>query len=158
MPAAMGTAGLLLGFLLAVAVIAVRLGADWGYLGGVIGRNPVICWGIAVTMMLGGAALIKQASRHEPAWEPTRPGRRFQDVVLYTRENCSLCDEGVRTLEPYRRYLPPIRSIDIEQDPVLRDKHGSCIPVLEFDGRVRFRGHVSETLLRRLIEGTPPLA
>jgi len=156
-PAAIGTAGLFLGFLLALVVLTVRLDADWGRLGSVIARNPVISWGIAVGLMLGGAALIKQASHQHPAWEPSVPGRRFREAVLYTRDNCPLCDEAALTLEPYRLYLPPVRSIDIDRDPALRDRYGNCVPVLELDGRVRFRGHVSEPLLRRLIEGTPPV-
>ncbi|MGD9856655.1 MAG: glutaredoxin family protein [Planctomycetaceae bacterium] len=154
--AALGTVGLLLGFLLAGVVLTVRLDADWGRIGSVIARNPVLCWGISVAFMLGGALLVKQASPVEPPWSPVLPGRRFRKAVLYTRRECPLCDEAVHTLEAFRQFLPTITRIDIDGDPAHRDRFKNCIPVLELDGRVRFRGHMSELLLRRLIEGTPP--
>ena len=37
----------------------------------------------------------------------------------------------------------------------VNEKYGTTIPVVEFDGEVRFQGKVDERLLRRLIEGTP---
>ena len=78
--------------------------------------------------------------------------------MLYTRSECPLCDEAVRTLRPYGPYLPDIAIRDIDKDSSLKEKYDTCVPVLEIDGRVRFRGHVNETLLRRLIEGSPPVA
>ncbi len=156
-PAAVGTVILLLGFLLAAVVLTVRLNADWGHLGSVIARNPVLCWGMSIALMLGGVALIKQASHDATDWAPAVPGPRFERAVLYTRSDCPLCDEAVRTLKPYRSYLPEIAIADVDNDSSLKEKFGTCVPVLEFDGRVRFRGHVNETLLRRLIEGSPPV-
>ncbi len=156
-PAAVGTIFLLLGFLLAAVVLTVRLNADWGHLGSVIARNPVLCWGMSLGAMLGGIALIKQASQAETDWAPAVPGPRFRQAVLYTRSECPLCDEAVRTLKPYRPYLPAIVMVNIDGDSSLQEKFATCVPVLELDGRVRFRGHISETLLRRLIEGSPPV-
>ncbi len=155
-PAAVGTACLLLGFLLAAVVLTVRLNADWGHLGSVIARNPVLCWGMSIGLMLGGIALIKQASHDEMDWAPALRGPRFRQAVLYIRSECPLCDEAVRTLKPYRPYLPRIAKVDVDNDSELKERFGTCVPVLELDGRVRFRGHVNETLLRRLIEGSPP--
>ncbi len=59
-------------------------------------------------------------------------------------------------LQLYSTLLPPIREIDIDTDPELRKRFDTEVPVVEFDGMVRFKGHVSVLLLRRLIEGTPP--
>ena len=47
-----------------------------------------------------------------------------------------------------------IEEIDIAGAPELEEQFGTSIPVVEIDGIVRFRGRVSELLLRRLIEGT----
>jgi hypothetical protein len=41
--------------------------------------------------------------------------------------------------------------IDIDADPELRQRFDTCIPVVEIDGKIRFRGHVNRMLLRRII-------
>jgi len=97
-------------------------------------------------------------SRHgkRPERFPKRPGRRFEQLVLYTRAGCHLCEEAKETLESYRESLPALIEVDIDADPALRDRFSTCVPVVEIDGRIRFRGRVNEVLLRRLIEATPP--
>lgn len=94
--------------------------------------------------------------RRGPSWRPTRPGRRFRSLVVYSRESCHLCDEAVELLQSYSAWLPPIQEVDIDADPNLQQRFNAEVPVVEFDGKIRFKGHVSESLLRRLIEGTPP--
>lgn len=89
-------------------------------------------------------------------WRPSQPGLRFMEVLVYTREDCHLCEEALATLAEYQRWLPRTREIDIDADPALVEKYGTCVPVVVCDGKVRFRGRVSPTLLQRLIEGTPP--
>jgi glutaredoxin len=83
-------------------------------------------------------------------------GLRFSRLVLYTRPGCHLCDEAQATLNKYSAFLPPIVAVDIDGDPELVARYSTCVPVVEFDGKVRFRGRVNEVLLRRLIAGTPP--
>jgi glutaredoxin len=83
-------------------------------------------------------------------------GRRFSQLVLYTRTGCHLCDEARATLNKYGVYLPPIVEVDIDHDPALIGRFSTCVPVVELDGKVRFRGRVNEVLLRRLIAATPP--
>ncbi|MCA9076333.1 MAG: glutaredoxin family protein [Planctomycetaceae bacterium] len=151
-----GTLSLLLGFFLALIVLTVRLNANWGILSRVVARNPIMCWGIAVALMAAGAVLLKQHSSTGGGWRPRIPGQRFRDAVLYTRSECPLCDEAVRTLSTYDEVLPAIQKVDVDSDPDFKTEFGNCVPVLALDGRVRFRGHISEPLLRRLIEGTPP--
>jgi glutaredoxin len=72
------------------------------------------------------------------------------DVVLYTRNGCHLCDDALALLE--RNGLTP-REVDIDADPELRAAYNECVPVVEINGRVRFRGRVDERLLRRLLDG-----
>jgi glutaredoxin-like protein DUF836 len=81
--------------------------------------------------------------------------RRVQSVVMYSRPGCCLCDEAWEVLEKYRESLPPTVVVEIDSDPALLERFSTCIPVVEIDGKVRFRGRVNEVLLRRLIEGTP---
>jgi glutaredoxin len=69
-------------------------------------------------------------------------------VVLYTRAGCHLCDEALDVL--LRHNIEP-RCVDIDADPELRERFGLCVPVVEIDGQIRFRGRVHPVLLRRLI-------
>lgn len=94
--------------------------------------------------------------RRGPSWRPTRPGRRFHSLVVYSRDGCHLCDETIELLQCYSACLPPIQEVDIDADPELRKRFDIEVPVVECDGKIRFKGSVSELLLRRLIEGTPP--
>jgi glutaredoxin len=69
-------------------------------------------------------------------------------TLLYTRQGCCLCDDAQALL--VRHGLQP-RLIDIDQDPALREKFTDCVPVVEIDGTIRFRGRINEVLLRRLL-------
>ena len=71
-----------------------------------------------------------------------------RNAVLYTRKSCQLCDEAKEILEMYGF---SIHEIDIDKQPELREKYDTCVPVVEIDGKVRFRGTINEVLLVRLI-------
>jgi glutaredoxin len=69
-------------------------------------------------------------------------------VVLYTRQGCHLC-ETARELLIEHGLMPEV--VDIDLDPALRARFNECVPVVEIDGKIRFRGHVDPLLLRRLL-------
>jgi hypothetical protein len=92
---------------------------------------------------------------HDQA-DGSAPARGIQSVVMYSRPGCCLCDEAWDVLEKYRDHLPPTVVVEIDSDPALLERFSTCIPVVEIEGKVRFRGRVNEVLLRRLIAGTPP--
>jgi glutaredoxin len=69
-------------------------------------------------------------------------------VVLYTRSGCHLCDQARSVLENHQ--LTPL-CVDIDADPKLVERFDSCVPVVEIDGRIRFRGGIHPVLLRRLL-------
>lgn len=94
--------------------------------------------------------------RRGTSWQPTRPGSRFRSLIVYSRNGCHLCDESIELLQQFSNCLPPIQEIDINSIPDLQKRFDTDVPVVEFDGKIRFKGRVSELLLRRLIEGTPP--
>jgi glutaredoxin len=71
------------------------------------------------------------------------------DVVLYTRQGCHLCDEALALLK--RHGLNP-SLVDIDADSDLQAQFDHCVPVVTIDGKVRFRGLVNETLLKRMLE------
>ncbi len=90
-------------------------------------------------------------------WSPTRPGRRFERLVLLTRPGCHLCEDAQELLAEYADFLPPLEELDIDLHPPLKAAYWDQIPVVQIDGVDRFRGRVDEHLLRRLIEGSPPV-
>lgn len=108
--------------------------------------------------LVAAGALLTRRREIGDDWRPTHPGRRFQSVVVYTRDDCPLCDEAKSTLMNYTEFIPPPVEVDVSADPDLVDRFGDKIPVVEIDGEVRFKGRVSEVLLRRQIEATPPNA
>lgn len=70
------------------------------------------------------------------------------NVVLYTRAGCHLCDEAAQTL---RDHGLTAERVDVDAHPALRERYNECVPVVEIDGKVRFRGRIDAVLLRRLI-------
>jgi glutaredoxin len=70
------------------------------------------------------------------------------NVVLYTRDGCHLCEEAQEVLSEFG-ISPTI--VDIDADPNLRERFDECVPVVEIDGQIRFRGRVEPTLLRRIV-------
>ena len=69
-------------------------------------------------------------------------------AILYSRKSCQLCEEAKETLEMYGF---SIDEVDIDEQPKLFEKYDTCVPVVEIDGKVRFRGTINEVLLVRLL-------
>lgn len=70
-------------------------------------------------------------------------------VVLYSRSGCHLCDVAEELL--HAQGIQPV-VIDVDADPKLVERFTTCVPVVEIDGKIRFRGRVDAVLLRRIIE------
>ena len=70
------------------------------------------------------------------------------EVILYTRQNCCLCDDAKQVLESYG--LEP-SLVDIDEHPDKLAMYNECVPVVEINGKVHFRGKVNEVLLRRIL-------
>lgn len=67
---------------------------------------------------------------------------------LYTRPGCHLCEDAEQILI---QHGITAELVNIDNFPELTEKYGCCIPVVEIDGKVRFRGRVNTMLLRRLL-------
>ena len=149
-----GTVLLLVGTLtlLVIAIPGLRYSVPWpGF------HSALPIWILfALAAAAGGLRLLWRADYGGTDWNPEQPGQRFTTAVLYTRNNCPLCDEAHELLEAYARFLPPLTVVDISNDPELTRLFGTSIPVVEFDGEIHFRGVVSQVLLRRLIRMTEP--
>jgi glutaredoxin len=73
-------------------------------------------------------------------------------VTVYTRAQCCCCHKALDLLREYQgRHGFAIEEVDVDSDPALVEAHGLSVPVVEFDGKVRFRGVVNRVLLDRLI-------
>jgi predicted thioredoxin/glutaredoxin len=70
------------------------------------------------------------------------------NVILYTRKGCHLCDDALHLLESHG--LQPSLQ-DIDADAGLLERFNECVPVVEIDGKIRFRGMVEPVLLRRML-------
>lgn len=77
------------------------------------------------------------------------------DVTLYTRTGCHLCDQAYQVL--LQHGLQPTE-IDIDGDESLLEKFNTCVPVVEIDGKIRFRGRIEPLLLKRLLQTQKGLA
>lgn len=73
-------------------------------------------------------------------------------LVLYTKANCSLCDEAKGVLLHVRREIPfHLEERDIEKDPSAWEAYHLMIPVVELDGEVIFYGKVSAHRLKEIL-------
>ena len=70
------------------------------------------------------------------------------NVKLYTRAGCHLCDDALELLQ--RHGVEPT-CVDIDGDAELLRQFNECVPVVEIDGVVRFRGKIEPRLLVRLL-------
>ena len=83
-------------------------------------------------------------------WKKHRSARI---IVMYTRPGCHLCEEAWEMLRGYQpRYGFQLEAKDVDTDRSLAALHGNWVPVVTVDGKVRFRGRINETLLKRLLE------
>lgn len=69
-------------------------------------------------------------------------------TVLYTRARCCLCDVAEQLLRAHG--LSPTL-VDVDSDESLRNKFDTTVPVVEINGRIRFRGRIHPLLLRRIL-------
>ena len=76
----------------------------------------------------------------------------MREVVLYTRDGCSLCAAAKAVILGLRRSVDfSFREVDIGSSGELYDEHRHDIPVIEIDGRRAFRHRVDGDRLRDLL-------
>jgi glutaredoxin len=80
--------------------------------------------------------------------DSTAPDRPRSHVVFYTRQGCHLCDDALALL--HQQGIDP-KLVDIDTDATLRERFNECVPVIEIDGKIRFRGRVNPLLLQRML-------
>ncbi|WP_062354350.1 glutaredoxin family protein [Bacillus kwashiorkori] len=77
-----------------------------------------------------------------------------QEIILYMRKNCHLCDDAKNILlELANDFAFKITEIDIDCEDLLVEKYGLIIPVIMLNGEVIQYGQiVKERLSKRLQE------
>jgi glutaredoxin len=71
-------------------------------------------------------------------------------VVLYSRPGCCLCDRAAHLLQSLSdEYAHELHMVDIDQNPVLKEKWRCHIPVVFIDGSHRVALRLTEERLRR---------
>lgn len=69
-------------------------------------------------------------------------------TVLFTRRNCSLCDEAKETLI---KCGITFEEIDVSGDRILEMEFGQFVPVIEVDGQSIFQAGMDPAELRGLL-------
>ena len=73
-------------------------------------------------------------------------------VTLYTKPDCSLCDDAREALERVRARRPfELHMVDITTDEQLDERYRERVPVIAVDGADRFDYHVDEPALERML-------
>ena len=81
-----------------------------------------------------------------------RPALDHLTFTVYTRRECCCCHTAIDLLnEAKRKHRFHLKTIDVDSDPALIEAHGLSVPVVELNGKVRFRGVVNLPLLERLL-------
>jgi glutaredoxin len=76
-----------------------------------------------------------------------------RDVTLYTRPGCHLCDEAKAAIAPLLREFGAIlRQVNVDQDPVLRERYGLDLPVIFVGSRKAAKHRVDLAQFRRQLE------
>jgi glutaredoxin len=86
-------------------------------------------------------------------WRQKPVSLQHWQVVLFTRMGCHLCDAVLAQLDKAkRRHGFALTQVNVDSDAELTEQYGTCVPVVQINGKVRFRGRINEVLFRRLIE------
>ena len=151
-----GTVLLGLGGVISVLVFVDRSGLDLLTMPAFWYRSRPLHLLLCIGFIFGGLLLLRVQSHgagpdNVPRTDTGAPRPLFQNVRFYSRPNCPLCNEAMDILETFGEWMPEIEYVDITGDHQLEQKHGAWIPVIEMDGRVRFRAAVDPVLLQQLI-------
>ncbi len=76
-----------------------------------------------------------------------------RDVTLYTRPGCHLCDEAKSAIAPLlREFAAALREVNIDADPVLKERYGWDVPVIFIGQRKAAKHRVDPEQFRRQLQ------
>jgi glutaredoxin len=74
------------------------------------------------------------------------------EITLYSKENCSLCDEALGLLSRLaNEYEFDLDVVDISESKEAWDKYRYMVPVVLVEGELRAHGRITEEKLRALL-------
>jgi glutaredoxin len=74
------------------------------------------------------------------------------EIVLYTKQNCSLCLKAKRTLQQIQQRRPfRLVEVDITTAEILYEQYRNDIPVATVNGEELFRHRVEAEALEKLL-------
>ncbi len=75
---------------------------------------------------------------------------RARDVTFYTRPGCHLCDEARAAIAPLlSEFGAALREVNIDDDPVLKERYAWDIPVIFIGARKAAKHRVDTAQFRR---------
>lgn len=76
-----------------------------------------------------------------------------REVTLYTRPGCHLCEEAKAAMMPLlREFGASLREVNIDEDPVLRERYGWDVPVIFLGARKVAKHRVDLEQFRRQLQ------
>jgi len=76
-----------------------------------------------------------------------------RDVTLYTRPGCYLCDEAKSAIAPLlREFGAFLREVNIDADPVLKERYGWDVPVIFIGQKKAAKHRVEVEQFRRQLQ------
>jgi glutaredoxin len=92
----------------------------------------------------------ERGSMSEPPEHARLAGCGPCDVTLYSRPGCHLCEEAKTAIVPIlREFGATLQEINIEEDPLLRERYGSDVPVIFIGARKAAKHRVDLAQFRR---------
>jgi glutaredoxin len=77
----------------------------------------------------------------------------LREVTLYKRPGCHLCDEAKSAIAPLlQEFGAELREVDIDADPVLKERYGWDVPVIFIGRRKAAKHRVDLEQLRRQLQ------
>jgi glutaredoxin len=81
----------------------------------------------------------------------------WRTITLYTRAGCRLCEEAKSAMAPLlSEFGATLREIDIDGDPILRDRYTNDVPVIFLGPQFFAEHHVDAERLRSALERAAP--
>ncbi len=76
-----------------------------------------------------------------------------RDVTLYSRPGCHLCAQAKAAITPVlREFGLVLREVNIDEDPILKDRYGWDVPVIFIGQHKAAKHHVDLAQFRRQLE------
>ena len=76
----------------------------------------------------------------------------MKNFTIYMRDGCHLCEDMLSALYRLQNELGfNLELIDIDDDPVLREKYNADVPVVSFNNELLFCHFIDERRLRSVL-------